>query len=123
MSKEEASVNKLKTNLLVIFLGLSLLLGYFSLIIGSLWGYFLAHFYSKKEKKFSKFLKPVFIKIRSYQIHLHHWLWPSGLMALGFLLKISLICHPFSMGLLLGLIYQDINCDPYWKRIIIKCQK
>jgi len=113
--------NKFKKKIIFLFLFLVISYGYFLFLIGGLWGYFSAKFLAgKKEGEQPKIFKSLIIKIKNWQIHLHHWLYSTLIIILGIILKLPIINNELFLGFLLGVIYQGINCYQDWKLIIKK---
>ena len=115
------SLQKIKRKILFLFLAGALLYGYFLISLGMLWGYFLAKFLAgKRTGEPPRIFRSLIIKIKDYQLHLHHWLYSLFILILGAIFQISLILNQFVLGLLLGVIFQGIADYQDWKKIVIK---
>jgi len=100
------------------------IVGFFS---GSSIGYFTASFFSGADEGVAGKIGPWLLSLGDWQLHLHHWL-----VALGFLLVIVLFVRKkyqmssvvfiFTLGFLIGLIFQGIYCYDDWHNILIKKQ-
>jgi len=92
---------------------------------GIIGGYFLAKFYVEKicGKKIGKFLTcgSIFIPLNSkYKIHLHHWLYPSLILAGGSIFHVSFLLSPFLIGFFSGIASHDIVTDRDWYKVVKK---
>jgi len=106
------SLQKIKRKILFLFLAGAIFYGYFLISLGALWGYFLG--------EPPRIFRSLIIKIKDYQLHLHHWLYSLFILILGAIFQISLILNQFVLGLLLGVIFQGIADYQDWKKIVIK---
>jgi hypothetical protein len=84
----------------------------FQTYFGAILGYYLA-------KNFSKKVKSLVFEIKSWRLHLHHWL--VCLFVLIFSLFYDFLpFFGFSFGFLTGMIFQGIYCYNDWHKILIK---
>jgi uncharacterized Tic20 family protein len=80
----------------------------FEIFLGTILGYFLARFSSKK-------LKSLVFEIKAYQIHLHHWL--LGLIALISCSSLNILSS-FYIGILTGVIFEGISSYKDWYQVL-----
>jgi len=115
------SFSKIKKKIIFLFLIGAVFYGYFLMILGMIWGYFLAKFLAgEKTGQPPKFFKSLIIKIKDYQLHFHHWLFSSLILVLGIIFQIPIIYNKLILGFLLGIVWQGINDYKDWKVIIKK---
>lgn len=73
-------------------------------------GYFFANFVSKR-------LPSVKFKIKSFEIHYHHWIMGLNGILICFALDVF---NPFLLGFLSGITLEGISNYPDWKVVIKK---
>ena len=115
------NIRKIKKKIIFLFLIGAVFYGYFLMLLGIAWGYFLAKFLAgEKTGQPPKFFRSLIIKIKNYQLHFHHWFCSSLILVLGIIFQIPIIYNKLLLGFLLGVIYQGINDYQDWKAIIKK---
>ncbi len=89
------------------------------LIIGGILGFILAQFLSRKSEGRKGILHPLIFFIKNYKIHLHHWLWASGILIILILFKFY---NFFIFGILIGIILQGLTYHDF-SQIFIKLRR
>ena len=64
-------------------------------------------------------VRSIVIPLRSWGIHLHHWLYALGLIGLSSTTGMHFLTPTITFGLLGGLVFQGIYCYGDWHRILI----
>ncbi|MBI2054399.1 MAG: hypothetical protein HYT36_03695 [Candidatus Staskawiczbacteria bacterium] len=103
-----------------IFLGIPVALVSFELFFGVISGYLIGKFVAGKETGKIGKIKPMVFKIGGYRIHLHHWLYSSGILTSFILFNFLPPWPQFSFGLFGGLIFQGIFSYSDWYKILHK---
>jgi Na+/glutamate symporter len=106
-----------------IFWGIPVALVSFELFFGVLLGYLIGKFIAGKETGEIGKVKSLNFKIGNYKIHLHHWLYSSGILTSFILFNFSPPWPQFSFGLFGGLIVQGIISYSDWHKILTKHSK
>jgi hypothetical protein len=91
-------------------------LDFFQLFLGSIWGFLITKFLAGKRPGEKGKMFSIILKLKNYQLHLHHWLIGIGLFFTN--LQLNFLPLPyFSNGFLVGLIVQGLTY-PDWYLII-----
>jgi hypothetical protein len=93
------------------------------LFFGMLAGYLTAKFIAGKETGKQGKIRSLVLNIKSYRLHLHHWLLAFGVFLLAFFLGYSFIYPRLFYGVLAGLILQGLFNYGDWHKIIKKRKK
>ena len=105
-----------------IFPGTTLLVSlYISVLFtfGIIFGYITTLLFHKKIVERGK-LKPIFLKIGKWEIHLHHWLMGALAIFVFWVVGWFPYLPKFCLGALGGLVFHDIYSDREWYKIILK---
>jgi len=88
---------------------------YFSLLFcfGVILGYVLTKYLSCK-------VKSIKFSLKSYQVHLHHWLCASFALVILFLSGLYQMFSPFLLGTAAGVVFEGIYRYDDWHRVLIK---
>jgi hypothetical protein len=87
----------------------------FQIYFGAILGYYLA-------KNFSKKVRSLVFEIKSWRLHLHHWLVCFLILIFSFFFDFLSLPN-FALGFLGGMIFQGIYCYDNWYKILIKNKK
>jgi len=110
----------MKISKLKIFLSIPLLIYSIEFYFGIIFGYLAAKYLSGKETGQSGIMRSLILHIGNWKLHLHHWLFASGIILSALFLNFHLPLTNFSFGLLGGFAFQGIYCYSDWHKIIFK---
>lgn len=104
-----------------IFLGLPVALLSVEIYLGMLAGYLAGKFLAgKKVGQPPAILKSLVFGVGSYKLHIHHWMYGSGILISSLSLNFLPPWPQFSLGILGGVILQGIITYSDWYQIIKK---
>ncbi len=86
-------------------------------ILGFLLGYLLANLFCYKYIHSGK-ISPIYLNIKDWQIHIHHWI--MGLFLLFFLFTLNYNIPQILFGFAFGILFHDLYTDKEWYRVIYR---
>jgi hypothetical protein len=113
-----ALIRKIKENkkfflsLPVAFISLEI---YFGIILGYFFGKFVGGKYDGYQR-----IKSIFIDIGNYKLHLHHWIISLFIGIVAGFYNLFPFFPQFCVGILSGLIIQEICLDENWRKVLIR---
>jgi len=85
--------------------------------LGAVAAYFATEIYCHKLVKSGK-VRPVKFKVKSWDIHFHHWIWPIMFIVGAYILGLIYSMPVIFIGALGGLVFHDIYTDKKWSPIV-----
>ncbi|HHE41053.1 MAG TPA: hypothetical protein ENL12_00185 [Dehalococcoidia bacterium] len=104
----------------VIVLGLvpaGIALGYF-FYLGCALGFAASKYFGGRKAGVQGRIKSIVIPLKSYELHLHHWLLSAVAVTTSAIQGFSLLAPGLFYGILGGLVLQGIYCYEDWHRIV-----
>jgi len=115
------AVQKIKANYVLVLLSLIFLYSSLSIYMGMILGYLSGRIFAGKKEKEQGIIKSLIIHLKDWQIHIHHWFWAVGLLALAFVF--NWYFPKLAYGFLGGVALHGFYSYGDWYKIITKIVK
>jgi hypothetical protein len=113
-------LNRKKLIIILVALSIAVLM-YFSFYISfasGLVGFIAGKFAGGKKAGIPGRIKSIVIPLRSYHLHIHHWLLISAVITICSATGFYILSQQLFFGFLAGLVIQGVYCYDDWHRIL-----